>query len=347
MNFKLILKNAFRYMSAAILIVAVGLVVSPPRIEATAKRKICVAGYSVPGEAVMQGIAPAFARKWATEHGGEVVEFEYSWTGSSAQARNVIAGNGADVIYLSDWSDVEQIVKAGLITQDWYAGGQGIVSQSVVVLRVPTGNPANVKLWMDVTRPGVKIVTPNPRTSGGARWNILALYGAVLKSGGNAAAAEEALRAFYRNVVVFDENARASTQSFERGVADVSITYENELLLRRRQGKQVDFVIPPSTIIIENPAAVVDVNSAKHGVSDIAAAFVKYLRDPVSQKVLAEFGLRPADPAVHQKYSMRFPTSPGQFDLAYLGGGPKIYREIFEKGGLWDRIVRSERRANR
>lgn len=339
------IKKIIRLTGIAALVLAGA--ASMTNAAAAGRRKLLIAGFSVPGEAVMQGIAPAFARKWAAAHGGEVVEFDYSWAGSSAQARNVVAGLEADVVYFSDWSDVDQIAKVGLITGDWNANGRSIVSKSLVVFRLNPGNPLGIRNWLDLQKPGVRIVTPNPRTSGGARWNILALYGAALKSGANAAAAENALRALYRNVVVFDENARASTQSFERGVADVSITYENELLLRRRQGQSVEFIIPASTIVIENPAVVVDAYAQKHGTADIANTFVAYLHSDEAQKVLADFGLRPANPAILKRFASRFPTPEKAFDLLFLGGGPAIHAMIFDRGGLWDRIVRTERRTER
>lgn len=312
---------------------------------AHAARTLFVVGFAVPGEAVQSGIAPAFAKKWAAEHKGEKVEFQYSWGGSSVQARNVIQGLEADVVYLSDWTDVNRIAEAKLIRDGWNEGNRGIVSKSIAVFRVNSGNPKGLKLWSDLERSGVKVVTPNPRTSGAARWNLLALYGAVIKNGGTPAQAEQALRRLFRNVVTFGESGRATTQDFERGVADVAITYENEVLLRRRQGKEAAFVIPPSTIYIENAAAVVDASVEKHGNRDIAEAFVKFLRAPEAQKILLDFGFRSIDDNLTKTLGSRYPVPPQVFDIGLLGGWPKVQKDLFDKGALWDRIIRTERRT--
>lgn len=336
-----------RLILTGILTAVLGLVIAPPAVQAVPARKLFIVGFAVPGEAVQQGIAPAFARKWAAEHNGERIEFEYSWGGSSVQARNVLQGLEADVVYLSDWTDVNRIAEAGLIKADWNDGNRGIVSRSLAVLRVNRGNPLAIKRWSDLERPGVKVLTPNPRTSGAARWNLLAMYGAVIKNGGTPAQAEQALRGLYRNVVTFGESGRATTQDFERGVGDVAITYENEILLRRRQGKEAAFVIPPSTIYIENAAAVVDASVEKHGNRDVAEAFLVFLRSQAAQKVLLDFGFRSIDDALTRTQASRYPVPPQVFDIGLLGGWPKVQREIFDRGGLWDRIIRTERRTNR
>lgn len=335
------------FVAAAIAAAALVVTIVAPPAHAVASRRLFVVGYAVPGEAVQQGIAPAFARKWAAEHQGERIEFQYSFGGSSIQARNVISGLEADVVYLSDWSDVNRIQEAGLIRHDWNAGNRGIVSKSLVVLRVPLGNPGHVRDWSEVLRPGAKVLTPNPRTSGAARWNILALYGSVLKNGGTPAQAEAALRALYRNVVTFGESGRATTQDFERGVGEIALTYENEILLRRRQGREAAFAIPASTIYIENPAAVVDEYADRHGVRDVAAAFVAFLRSPEAQRILLEFGFRSIDDNLTRTLAARYPVPPQVFDVGFLGGWPQVQRQLFDRGGLWDRIIRSERRERR
>jgi sulfate transport system substrate-binding protein len=193
----------------------------------------------------------------------------------------------------------------------------------------------------------VKVLTPNPQTSGAARWNILALYGSVLKQGGSADEAEQSLRALYRNVVTLGESGRATTQDFERGIGDVALTYENETLLFRKQGKEVEFVIPSSTIYIENPAAVVDTYADKHGVKNAAEAFVSFLRSPEVQKILVNWGFRSIDDSISQENAERFPTPPQAFDVELLGGWPKIQKDFFEPGGLWEKIIQTERRGSR
>jgi len=316
--------------------------------EANAKKiKLFVVGFAVPGEALEEEIAPAFSKKWAEEHSGEQVQFQFSWGASSVQARNVISGLDADVVYLSDWTDVNRIQEAGLITHDWNENGKGIVSKSVVVFRVNPGNPLGLKDWADLLKKGVKVLTPNPQTSGSARWNVLALYGSVLKQGRSADEAEQSLRAFYRNVVTFGESGRATTQEFERGIGDVALIYENEALLFRKQGKEVEFVIPSSTIYIENPVAVVDTYADKHGVKEAADAFVRFLRSPESQKILINWGFRSIDDSINQENAEHFPTPPQVIDIEFLGGWAKIQKEFFEPGGLWEKIIQTERRGTR
>ena len=309
------------------------------------KRKLLIVGFSVIGEAIEKEIVPAFVKKWKNEHNGEQIEFQYSWGASTAQARNVIAGLEADVVFLSLWPDVDLIQKAGLITHEWNADKKGIVSKSVVVFRVLENNPLQIKDWSDLVKDGVKVLTPNPLTSGGARWNILALYGAILKHGQTSEEAEQILRALYRNVVTFAENARASIQDFERGMADVVITYENEVLFLKKQGKSVEYVIPPSTIYIENPAAVVDLYADKHGTKDVALAFIDYLKSVESQKIFSEWGFRSILDDILNEKRQQYPVLPEAFDIEYIGGWPKVQEDFFGTQGLWAKIVQTERGA--
>ncbi len=308
------------------------------------KHKLFIVGFAVPGEAVQKEIAPAFSKKWAQEHPGEEVEFQFSWGASSAQARNVLSGLEADVVYLSDWTDVNRIQEAGLINHEWNKDSNGIVSKSIVVFRVNPGNPFNIKDWPDLFKNGVKILTPNPQTSGSARWNILALYGSILKQGGTEIQAEEALRTLYRNVVTLGESGRATTQDFERGVGDVALTYENEVYLFRKQGKQVEFVTPASTIYIENAAAVVDTYADKHEVKEIAEAFISFLKSSEAQKILLGWGFRSVDKDIAKEYESQYPIPSQVFDIEFLGGWPKVQKELFDQASLWDKIVQTERK---
>lgn len=337
-------KKYFYILGAVLALLIVGFALSQGGREDVKKRRLFVVGYSTPGEAVEKEIAPAFSEKWAKEHSGEKIEFQFSWGGSSTQARNVISGLDADVVYLSLWPDVRLIEEAGLITHDWNVDGKGIVSKSIVVFRVEPGNPLNLRDWPDILKSGVKVLTPNPQTSGGARWNILALYGSVLKQGGTAADAEKALRGLYRNVVTFSENARSSVQDFERGVGSVAVTYENEVLLLQKQGKKAEFVIPSSTIFIENPASVLDTYANQHKVKDAADAFVDFLRSPQAQRILSEWGFRSVDKDIAKEYKSRYAELPQAFDIEFLGGWPKVQKDLFDSGSVWEKIVQTERK---
>ena len=196
------------------------------------------------------------------------------YLGSGAQSRAIVEGFEADVAALSLEADINRIEKAGLITQDWKDGPtKGMVSDSVVVFAVRPGNPKGIKDWADLAKPGVQILTPNPKTSGGAMWNILALYGAAKRGfvegvpANDDAAATAFLTSVLKNVTVMDKGARESITNFEKGVGDVAITYENEVLVGQQGGQDYEMVIPRSTILIENPVAVVDSYADKHGYS--------------------------------------------------------------------------------
>jgi len=308
-------------------------------------RRLFIVGFAVPGEAVEKEIAPAFAKEWTKSHPDEEIEFQFSWGGSSVQARNVISGLEADVVYLSDWTDVQKIQEEGLIQHDWNADNAGIVSKSLVVFRVALGNPLGIKDWDDLLKPGAKVLTPNPQTSGSARWNILALFGTLLRKTNSADKAEEGLRELYRNVVTLGESGRATTQDFERGVGDIAITYENEVLLFKKQGKEVEFVIPSSTIVIENATAVVDTYANQHNVKDVADGFLAFLRSNEAQQILSRWGFRSIDSKITAENAKEYPAPPHEFSIADLGGWPKAQTEIFGSGGVWEKIIQTERKS--
>lgn len=308
-------------------------------------RKLFVVGFAVPGEALEQEIAPAFAKEWAKSHPNEQIEFQFSWGGSSVQARNVISGLEADVVYLSDWTDVQKIQEAGLIEHEWDKDNFGIVSKSLVVFRVAPGNPLGIKDWDDLLKPGAKVLTPNPQTSGSARWNILALYGTLLRKTNSADKAVEGLRELYRNVVTLGESGRATTQDFERGVGDIAITYENEVLLFKKQGKEVEFVIPSSTIVIENAAAVVDSYANQHKVKDVADGFLEFLRSNEAQQILSQWGFRSIDSKITAENVQTYASAQDEFSIADLGGWPKAQTEIFGPDGVWEKIIQTERKS--
>jgi len=306
-------------------------------------RTLVLGAYTTPREAYGKAIIPAFQRHWK-EKTGEEVRFQESYLGSGAQARAIIGGFEADIAALSLEADVDQIAQAGLITNDWKAGAhQGMVSRSVVVLAVRPGNPKEVRDWDDLRRPGLAILTPNVRTSGGAMWNLCAMYGAALRGQtsapkGDPAAAEKLLAEVLRNVGVMDKGARESILSFEKGVGDVAITYENEVLVGRQAGRPYEYVIPRSTILIENPIAVVDHYADKHGVRDLADAFVAFVRTPETQRVFADHGLRSIDEGVAKETAGRFAPVEDLFTIRNLGGWPEVRKTLFAPGAVYDRI---------
>jgi sulfate transport system substrate-binding protein len=307
-------------------------------------RTLTLGAYTTPREVYGQGIIPAFQRHWKAKT-GEEVRFEASYLGSGAQARAIVGGFEADVAALSLEPDIETLAQAGLITHDWRAGAnQGMVTRSLVVLAVRQGNPQGIQDWDDLRRPGLAVLTPNVRTSGGAMWNICALYGAALRGAtqapqGDAAAAEALLAGVLGNVRVMDKGARESIINFEKGVGDVAITYENEVLVGRKAGRTYDYVIPRATILIENPVAVVDQYADRHGNRDLAEGFVAFLTTPEAQNAFVEFGLRPVDPGVAQATAARFPAVQDLFTVRDLGGWEGVAQTLFAPGAAYDRAT--------
>jgi sulfate transport system substrate-binding protein len=238
-----------------------------------------------------------FASEWKDSHDGQQVIFQMSFGGSTTQAQNVVNGLQADVVALSLAPDVELIQKAGLITHDWTQDTNGgIVASSAVVFDVRPGNPKHIENWNDLTQPGLQILTPDPAQSGGARWNIVAAYGAAMRgqvpgyAANNPADAEKLLEGIFKNVTVMDKSANDSIKNFESGNGDVAITYEYAVLAAQKAGLPDEMVIPPSTVAIRTPVAVVDTYAEQHCVEDIANAFVKYLHSSEAQDVYTSVG---------------------------------------------------------
>lgn len=301
-------------------------------------RTLTLAAYTTPREAYGQAILPAFARQWM-EKTGETVRFEESYQGSGAQARAVREGFEADVVALSLDPDVALLQDAGLITHDWRAVGQGgMVTQSIAVIAVRPGNPGNIQDWTDLGRADLSVLTPNVRTSGGAMWNVLAIWGAGIRghAGVNrddASGATALLADVLGRVAVMDKGARESLVNFEKGVGDAAITYENEVLIARSEGVAMDYVVPPSTILIENPIAVVDVYAARHGNADLAEAFVRFCQEPEAQRAFASYGLRPVDAA---QTPPELPRPRDLFTVRDLGGWGEVKARVFATGGAYD-----------
>ncbi len=303
---------------------------------------LTVGAYTTPREAYRE-IIPVFVRDWKQQT-GQTITFEESYLGSGAQARAIAGGFEADLAALSLEPDLETLVKAGLVAPDWKASalGGGMVTQSIVVIAVRPGNPKNIKNWDDLRRPGIKVLTPNPRTSGGAMWNLSAIYGAALRGAtsapaGDSAAAESLMRGILANVAIMDKGARESILTFESGVGDAAITYENEVLVSRKAGKLMDYVIPPATILIENPIAVVDGYAERHGATKAAQGFVNFLSTPTAQRLYAEHGLRPVHDSVAAEYRSKFPEVPGLFTIRDIGDWPRVTQVLLAPGGVFER----------
>lgn len=327
--------------------------------SAAEPRELVLAIYSVPKEAYEKQIIPAFQRYWK-QRTGENIRIRSSYGASGAQARAIIGGFDADIAALSVEGDLGQVAKAGLITHDWRKGPQrGMATASVVAFGLRKGNPKNIKTWEDLTKPGVDILYPNPKTSGGAMWDIIAIYGAGLKlaeqkqSAGAAAGkvaseayATDLLKRIQKNVKVMDKSGRESVTTFERGVGDVIVTYENELLPRIKSGRPYELVVPAETVLIENPVALVDRNVDKHRVRDLAEAFVLFLQGAEAQHAFSESGFRPipgTDTGAQAAASL--PLPPRLFTIAELGGWAKVEGLLFGPQGIWIRVVEEAARG--
>ncbi len=306
---------------------------------------ITLGAYTVPKEAYQNEIIPSFQKLWL-EKTGETVKFEESYIASGAQSRAIEAGFEADIAALSLEMDVERLREAGLITHDWQSGkSRGFITRSLVIIGFREGNPKNIQGWEDLAKPGVDVLYPSPKTSGGAMWDVNAIYGAGLKmsevktGAPDPSYARELLKSIQRNVKIMDNSGRASMTTFEQGVGDAIVTYENEVLLRNMQGRDIPFVIPEATILIENPAAIVDRYVEKHGNRRTVEAFLDYLFSKDAQRAFARYGFRSVDPEVEAEFLVKYPVPKHLFDIEYLGGWQKVHESIYGLDGVWTVVV--------
>ena len=312
--------------------------VAPPR-----PAKLVFSAFSTAREAYEKRIIPAFRSGWLKTHGVDV-EFEQSYGASRSQADAIVSGFEADVAALSLAEDLDRLVAAKRIVHDWRAGPYGgIVSRSIVALAVAKGNPKGIRRWNDLAGEGLRIVTPDPRTSGGGRWNLCAVYGAALRghgpgAAGDAIAAERFLAQVFANVVVRDKDARSSFRVFEDGGADVAITSESEIRRSRMFGHECEAVILDSTLRMDNGAAWIDASVDRHGCREIAEGFISFLATPEAQKAFAYYGLRPVDDSVLADRPDEFPVVKDLWTIDALGGWNRVEKETFGAGGLAERV---------
>ena len=289
-------------------------------------------------------LIPLF-QKHRFETTGKRVDVRASFLSGGVQSRAIAAGFPADVAALSKESDLARLERAGLITRDWRAGKiRGITARSVVVIAVREGNPKDIRGWGDLARPGLELVVPHPKVSGDAQWNFVALYGAAERGAAPPyAAGDEAAFRFCRdvfnNVVDFDKGARESLLTFERGVGEAAVTRESDVLAARRAGGRMEKILPPSTLLIEYPAAVVDRNADRHGVRPEAEAFVQFLMTEEAQTVFARWGFRPSDRRVLARRRDLFPPVPDAMSVDEFGGWSEVGTVFFGPGGLFDQVM--------
>jgi len=282
-----------------------------------------------------------FAQKWKTQTGKTLVVSQ-SHGGSGKQSRAVIDGLSADVVTLALSYDIDVIAeKANLLPLDWQTKLPHNSSPytSTIVFVVRKGNPKGIKDWGDLVKPGLKVITPNPKTSGGARWNYLAAWAyASHKSGGDQTKVKEFIRALYKNVPVLDTGARGSTTTFaQRGIGDVLLSWENEAhLIEKEFPGKTQIVIPSISILAEPPVAVVEKNARKHGTADLAKAYLEFLYTPEAQEIAGKHFYRPRDPKALAKWSHNFPKLNLVTIDKEFGGWKNAQKIHFDDGGTFD-----------
>lgn len=302
-----------------------------------------------PTRELYKEINDGFARKWEAET-GQTIRFNMSHGGSGKQSRGVIDGLEADVVTLALAYDIDAIAQKGkLLPADWQKRLPDNSSPytSTIVFLVRKGNPKGIKDWGDLVKPGVEVITPNPKTSGGARWNFLAAWAYARKAGGSDKAAQDYVTRLFAHVPVLDSGARGATTTFaERGIGDVLLAWENEAMLAERQlgAGKFEIVAPSISILAEPPVAVVDANAKKHGTEKISEAYLRYLYTPEGQEAIAKNFYRPRDPNVAAKYAGAFP----QLNLVTIdkdfGGWAAAQKKFFDDGGVFDTIFAASKR---
>lgn len=296
-----------------------------------------------PTRELYQAYNTAFSRYWLDKTGDHVL-VRQSHGGSGKQARSVLDGLPADVVTLALAPDIDILATHGLTRANWpqQHPQHSVPYYSTIVFLVRKGNPKNIHNWPDLLRPGVQVITPNPKTSGGARWNYLAAWGAaLLGSAGDEKQARDTIRQLYRHVPMLDTGARAATTSFaERGIGDVLITWENEAFLAIRElgADRLDMVVPPISIRAEPPVALVEQTVARRGTRTVAEAYLEYLYSPEAQEIVARHYYRPILPSVAQRHANQF-TPLSLFTIQDLGTDwATLQAKHFADGGVFDQI---------
>jgi len=305
---------------------------------------IVIGAYSVAKDAIEE-LLPLFQQKWLDETGQKVV-YQQSYEASGTQARAIIGGFDADIAILAMEGDIDTIEAAGLITHDWRNNEyKGMISRSIVVLGAREGNPLHIQDWNDLTRPDVRVLYPNPKTSGGAQWDINAIFGAGLKLSeqkmgyADEKYAKNFLSQVHANVESLDKSGRASMAAFEYGVGDVIVTYENELRARISKGIAYEIIIPEHTLLIENPIAIVDKHVDNHQNREVVESFYNYMMSEEAQNVFVKYGFRAVNEQVAVASEDQFEQPADLFDIEYLGGWDYVRELLYSKRGIWYQVL--------
>ncbi|ELR99169.1 sulfate ABC transporter substrate-binding protein [Gloeocapsa sp. PCC 73106] len=311
-----------------------------PQLAETESVNLTLVSYAVTQKAYEE-IIPKFTDFWQ-EKTGQSVTFDQSYGGSGSQTRAVIDGLEADIVALALALDVNKIEKAGLINEGWEqeVPNEAIAHRSVAAL-VTRDDTIKINQWSDLAGDNIKVITANPKTSGGARWNFLALWGSITQSGGTEAQATEFVAKVLNNAPVLPKDAReASDVFYKQGQGNVLMNYENEIILAEQQGYKSTYIIPTDyNISIDNPVAVVDANVDKHGTREVAEAFVQFLFTPEAQTEFAKAGFRPVNTEVMKQFQAQYPEVKNLFTVKDLGGWNEIQSKFFDDGAVFDKMM--------
>ncbi|MGN6504761.1 MAG: sulfate ABC transporter substrate-binding protein [Tepidisphaeraceae bacterium] len=304
-----------------------------------ATQQLTLVGYGV-AKPVYAKIIPAFKKLWKQQSGNDV-SFKESYGGSGAQTRAILSGLDADILVTNVQQYVDPLVEKGLVKADWSkrVPNDGSPVTSVIVMVVRKGNPKGLKTWADLTKPGIEIVALNPKTSGNARWGLLAGYGPLARAG-DQQAADDYIKGIVRNTKTLSNNGREATDAFvKNGIGDVLLTFENEARFANKVTHQsLTYVVPETNIKTEFPVTLIDQNVDKHGTRAVAEAFIKFLFSPEAQTIYAENGYRPSDPKVYEKFADEFGKVTTMLTIGELGGWDAINKKLFADGALYDQF---------
>lgn len=302
--------------------------------------EVNLVAFAAPALALKQ-IIPKFEQYWQLET-GQTVRFNQSYGASGSQTRAIIDGLPADIAFLAIPIDTYRLQQEGLVNPGWEDRfpDRSTLTRSVIVFALRSGNPQNIKSWQDLAKPGIKIITANPKTSGVARWNFLGLWGAMIAKGESPQKIKDYITQVYRNVLILPKNAREATDIFtKRRQGDVLLNYENEMILAAQQGQKELFVVPSPNLAIENPIVVVDRNVDRRGTRKVAEAFIRYLYEEESQREFAKVGFRSSLPSINKEFSTQFPDINLLLNVQDLGGWEEVQREFFGEGAFFDRVL--------
>jgi len=333
-------------LGGSLLLVSCGSSQGPSATDgAVGKQELLVVSYAVT-KGAYDRLLPKFVADWKAKTGQEL-KIRTSYGGSGTQTRAIIDGLDADVVTLALSADVLKLQQAGLVQPGWEKElpSESIITNSAVAFLTRPGNPKGIRTWSDLVKPGVTVVTANPKTSGGARWNFLGLWGSVSQAGGSQQQAEAYVTNVYKNVDNLPKDAREASDVFlKRDQGDVLLNYENEAILATKTGDlKAPFVVPEVNIRIEGPVAVVDKVVDRKGTRKAAEALAAYLFTDEAQQIFADEGFRPTNPTVWERVKTRFAPVKQFFSVQDFGGWSQVNQEFFDNGGLWDRLFAKSR----